>query len=275
MTNPLVTIVICTHNRADLLRRALLSAINQTYTNIEIIVSDDASVDDTEKLVESYIEQFNKVKIIYRRNKVNSGACYTRNEAFKIAKGKYIAGLDDDDEFTPDRLEYLLSIYQDKYAFVTSNTKVISQNKNKNLFSSEREISLNDILWENVVGTQVLVKKSRLLKLGGFDVSLKSSQDADMWTRLIESYGNAYRGNSITYVLHTEHDKERISTSNSKLEGMTKFLELHKLKMTKQQISYRIMKIEMYKRNRKVGFYLLKYLRFSLVSYIIRRQFQM
>ena len=69
--NELVSVYIITHNRVDLLRRCVLSVINQSYQNLEIIIIDDASNDDTKK----YIKSINDTRIIYLRNESNQGAC--------------------------------------------------------------------------------------------------------------------------------------------------------------------------------------------------------
>lgn len=236
MTNPLVTIVICTHNRADLLRRALLSAINQTYTNIEIIVSDDASVDDTEKLVESYIEQFNKVKIIYRRNKVNSGACYTRNKGIELARGEFITGLDDDDSFSEDRIQNFIDLYDDSYSFLSSNILIHKKgDKKTKLFRGSNVIGLNDLLWYNWVGNQVFVKKERVISVGGFDEDLKSAQDYDLWLKLIIQYGPSLRVANTTYSLFVDHDEPRITLSKNKNMGMIQFFNKYKQYMSNGQ----------------------------------------
>jgi len=239
MISDLVTIIICTHNRKELLTRAILSVQKQTYPNIEIIVSDDCSDYDIKSHLETLEEKLN-IKIVLRINESNKGACYTRNEGIKIAKGKYIAGLDDDDEFTPDRIYLLMENYNNKYSLITSNTLVITKNKKFNLYSGHKDkiITLNDSLWENKVGTQCLVEKKRILESGGFDSSLHSAQDADMWLRLIENYGPALRIKDVTYILHTEHDAPRITTSNKKTNGLITYTNKHAKKMSKGQLSY-------------------------------------
>nr|ADL32323.1 WemS [Proteus mirabilis] len=107
---PLVSIIISTYNRKNLLKRAITSAIKQDYPNIEIIISDDNSLDDNEEMIEN-IKKQTTIPIFYMKNKKNMGACFTRNQGIKIASGKYIAGLDDDDEFTPNRISLLVKIY--------------------------------------------------------------------------------------------------------------------------------------------------------------------
>ncbi|MEC4817783.1 MAG: glycosyltransferase family 2 protein [Scytonema sp. PMC 1069.18] len=100
----LVSVVIPTYNRSDYLRLAIESAINQTYKNIEIIISDDGSVDNTQELVESFQDS----RIRYRCNPKNLGIALNVIGAFQAARGKYVASLNDDDVWNEDFLEKLV-----------------------------------------------------------------------------------------------------------------------------------------------------------------------
>lgn len=246
MKNDLVSIVITTYNRTEMLKRAMLSVVNQTYRNIEIIVSDDNSTEDTESVVKE-VRSLSEIPIHYRRNSKNMGACFTRNEGIKIANGVFVTGLDDDDEFEPVRIKTLLENYSDNYSFVASNTKVITKTNSFNMFNNGNVVSIDDMMWENVIGTQVFVRKERILEIGGFDTSLTSAQDSDMWIRLINQYGNALRIKEPLYVLHTEHDQSRISTSKKKLNGLINYNNKYILLKNKSQLKYSNLKLKKYK----------------------------
>jgi glycosyltransferase involved in cell wall biosynthesis len=101
---PLVSVVIPTYNRPDYLQLAIESAINQTYKNIEIIVSDDGSVDNPQELVESFQDS----RIRFKRNPKNLGIALNVIGAFQAASGKYVASLNDDDVWNEDFLEKLV-----------------------------------------------------------------------------------------------------------------------------------------------------------------------
>ncbi len=103
-TNPLVSIIVPTYNRAHYLQVALESAVNQTYQHIEIIVADDGSSDATPTVVAS----FNDPRIIYRRNHVNQGMLANNLSAFDQAQGTYVANLHDDDQWQPNFLEKMI-----------------------------------------------------------------------------------------------------------------------------------------------------------------------
>ncbi len=102
MGNPLVSLIICCHNRADLLPQTLESALAQHYRPVEIIVLDDGSEDGTEVLMKGYGD-----RIRYHRQP-NQGIAVARSNACRLAKGEYITFLDDDDLIPPNRIEWLL-----------------------------------------------------------------------------------------------------------------------------------------------------------------------
>ena len=107
MNKPLVSVIIPTYKRADMLTKAIDSAINQTYKNIEIIVIDDNDPSskyrfETKKKLSSYIQSG---VIRYIENEKNLGGAITRNRAVEQSKGEYIAFLDDDDIFFPTKIE--------------------------------------------------------------------------------------------------------------------------------------------------------------------------
>ncbi|MFS1903896.1 glycosyltransferase [Vibrio lentus] len=274
ISKPLVSVVITTFERPSLLERAIESVMAQTYENIEVVVSDDCSSDNTRSLVNK-LARNSKFPIIYRCNDINSGACYTRNQGILIANGVYIAGLDDDDEFTKDRVQVLLSAYSDDYSFVCSNTIVLEKNSEFKMYKYplSKHISLEDALWENVIGTQVLVERERIVSIGGFDLSLPSSQDADMWIRLIESYGSALRLKQSTYLLHTEHDKPRISSSTNKLKGLKMYYEKHKHLMTPSQRKYNELKFLLWEGASFISMKCIRKLDLVNMFYMVKRQF--
>lgn len=104
MSEPLVSVIIPTYNRSAYLKEALESAVKQTYKNIEIIVSDNCSSENPQALVES----FQDPRIRFYRNSTNIGLFANAIEAFKKARGKYAASLNDDDKWQPDFLEKLV-----------------------------------------------------------------------------------------------------------------------------------------------------------------------
>jgi glycosyltransferase involved in cell wall biosynthesis len=106
---PLVSVITPTYNRVEYLKEALASAVKQTYKNIEIIISDNCSTDNTEEVVTSFTDP----RIRYWKQPQNMGMFTNQMHAFKMARGKYIASLHDDDIWNEDFLEKLVPCLED------------------------------------------------------------------------------------------------------------------------------------------------------------------
>lgn len=215
-SNLLVSIYIPTHNRVERLERALRSVLNQTYENYEILVCDDGSTDGTSAWVSE--QAAGNPKIRYFRNPVPRGACSARNLGIFAARGEFITGLDDDDEFLPERLERLLHIWNDDYAFVCSNFWSKRPEQEAKLYYPPENclLTLQQLLVKNVASNQVLTRTSRLQSIGGFREDVRRLQDWDTWLRLCSRYdGYFYREQTPLYILHHDHEAgaQRVSRS--------------------------------------------------------------
>jgi len=222
---PLVTVFMPTHNRRKLLERAVNSVFAQTFQNFELIIVDDASTDTTYEYLQALAEKESRVTFL--RNDVSQGACVARNKAIKIAKGKFITGLDDDDEFLPHRLQLLVAGYDDKYAFVNHGYIWHYGRHTKKVGYKPKEITLEEQLSLNYATNQVFVETSRLLAIGGFDESFKACQDYDVWTRLIIAYGTAKCLGDASYIVHQGHERPRITAGGNHALGYKQFFEKH------------------------------------------------
>jgi glycosyltransferase involved in cell wall biosynthesis len=107
LSEPSVSVIIPTYNRQHMVDRALGSVLNQTYRDVEVIVVDDCSSDDTEQV----IARIDDTRIRYMRHEINRGAPAARNSGFAAARGMYVAFLDSDDEWLPEKLEKQLNLF--------------------------------------------------------------------------------------------------------------------------------------------------------------------
>lgn len=185
-----VSIIIPTHNRANVVKRAIQSALNQTYKNIEVIVVSDGSTDNTDLVIRELLEKDSRLKYIsYNTPKGGNAA---RNIGIEAAIYDYIAFLDDDDEWMYDKLEKQMNLFKkdkeiglvytgSEIIYVDEDTSYISNPKNKGDLS-------NYILLENCIGTTstVVLKKEVINKVGAFDVNLGARQDYDLWIRICQ-----------------------------------------------------------------------------------------
>ena len=102
MRNPVVSIITPAYNCEKYIGATIESVLSQTFQDWEMIIVDDCSTDDTESVINPYCQKDSR--IIYKKLEVNSGAAVARNTAMSIAKGQYIAFLDSDDLWLPDKL---------------------------------------------------------------------------------------------------------------------------------------------------------------------------
>lgn len=237
-TQPLVSAVVATRNRAELLPRALDSVANQTYSNIELIVVDDGSTDNTAAVIKKYEGQF---PLKYIRNERSLGAPKARNKGIEAAAGEFIAGLDDDDEWHKDRISELIAAYSDEYSCITSDTTMVFP-KGEAAWKKKKVISLETLLFTNQVGNQVLARRERLLEVGGFDPDLSAAQDYDLWIRLCAAYGPIKNIQKPLQIIYMDHQENRI-TDQSSFEGYLKFYQKHKHRMNKKQRKYQLYKV--------------------------------
>ena len=124
----LVSIIMPSYNTADFISETIDSVLNQTYKNWELIIVDDCSTDNTDEVIEKYLSD---QRIRYLKNGKNSGAAISRNYALREAKGKWIAFLDSDDLWVPEKLEYQINFmkYND-YHFSYTNYEEIDEEGN-------------------------------------------------------------------------------------------------------------------------------------------------
>lgn len=231
-SNALVTVYIATHNRSELLIRAVKSVLNQTYSNIELIVADDGSSDDTYKKLLPFIEN---EQIQYVKNETPKGACTARNLALAIAKGEFITGMDDDDAMEPNRVEHLLKEYlSGDYSCIASSIKERTPSGDIVRTMDIGDVTLDDLLHYNILGNQVLTKTSNLKAIGGFDPDMPAFQDYDTWVRLVHKFGTAKKSAQASYIWFTDHSHGRISESSDRRKNAFElFYQKHSPLMSK------------------------------------------
>lgn len=178
MSDPVISCIIPTYNRAELLKCAIESTINQTFPSWELIIVDDGSIDSTEKVVSSYCKKYDK--IYYFKNPGKGGAA-ARNYGLRKSKGEYIAFLDDDDVNLPHRFESQLNAANKAgSAFIVSGYEVRDRDSNK--IKSQIKLELKGT--GAGFPSRWLIKRVLLEKVAGFDESFPSMQDIELSYRL-------------------------------------------------------------------------------------------
>ncbi|CAD5438519.1 Putative glycosyltransferase EpsE [Escherichia coli] len=218
-----------------LLQRALISLLQQTYRNFEVLVCNDASDEKYRSEYEKVINRFQNsfIRLVYIYNESKMGACASRNRLIKESKGEYITGLDDDDFFFPRRLETFITFPNlHKYSCITTAVTGHENYKVHKINHDGIEIDFNQMKNGNKMGNQVFVERDKLIHCGMFDEEMPAWQDYDTWFRLIQRFGTAYKISQPSMYLDTEHSNIRISTSSKAYIGYKKFVAKHSSSLT-------------------------------------------
>lgn len=181
-----VSIIIPTHNRLNLLKRAIESCVNQTWPLIEIIVVNDGSKDGTAE----YLNSLKNITVYH--NKFPKGGPYSRNIGAKHAKGAYITFLDDDDELLPEKVERQMNWFKNnpesKTGVLTCDMLAIRPDKKFIIENRKRGNVYRDLLQKYcVLGIHtMLIRRDIFEASGGFDLNLDSNQEYDLMIRMAE-----------------------------------------------------------------------------------------
>lgn len=218
MVDDLVSIIIPTHNRSEYVKRAIQSCLDQTYEDIEVIVVDDASTDNTEGVVTSFSDE----RVTYVRNDENLGAPKTRNRGLDLARGEYINFLDDDDELLPEKVREQVALFQtsdvSRLGVVTCDVLMIRGDEEDLRRNRKQGRIYKDLLTSYCVhGTETMLIKREALADVRFDPSFASNQEYDLSLQLAQSWGFDY----VPKLLSRKYaSKNQISTDyDKKLDG--------------------------------------------------------
>ena len=239
----LVSVIIPTHNRKGLLERAVNSVLEQTWSPVELVIVDDASDDETPAYLNQLQKDHDRIQVI--SNTESKGAAVSRNIAVQHASGEFITGLDDDDYWRPTRIERLIEEFEEGFSAVCSYDRMV-MNDREAVWKKPTMITLDDLLYYNRVGNQVLTKKEYLEEVGGYDEALPSAQDYDLWIRLVRQFGPVRTVTSPLQVVNMEEGvRERITTSDKKIEGYKQCYEKHEKWMSRKHKKYQKYRMKM------------------------------
>ena len=221
MFNPLVSIIIPTYNRADLIGNTLDSILVQTYTNWECIVVDDGSTDDTEIVVMDYVKSDARFQYHKRPETKIKGANACRNFGFEISKGELVNWFDSDDLMLDVALQSKLDAFDDSIDFVIGNSLNFDE---EGTISRPYQLNYNiPITAENFINqtigwitNDVLVKRE-VVKIS-FNEQLKSGQEYNFFSRLlfITNRGKYLKKDVSKRRIHSDSIQVKLSSSKQK-----------------------------------------------------------
>lgn len=216
---PKISILMGIYNCATTLAEAIDSILAQTYSNWELILCDDGSVDDTYAVAESYQQRYPE-KVILLKNERNMGLNHTLNHCLEHAGGEYIARMDGDDVSLPTRLEkeldYLMA--HPEYAIVSCPMVYFDENGDFRTGGCAYEAPQPSMLVRGTIHCHApcMVRTEAIRKVGGYSVEkrLLRVEDWHLWMKL---YAAGYRGRNLTEPLYKMRD-DRAATGRRKFK---------------------------------------------------------
>lgn len=222
----LISVVIPAYNRADIIGKCIDSVLNQTYDNIEVIVVDDCSTDNTVSVVNSIKDH----RIICYQLDSNHGACFARNYGVERANGQYIAFQDSDDIWVPDKLEKQMQyLEKGNYDLVFCGMRRISEKEKEEFYYppivfDESKDALYQILFENRISTQCILMRKAVFEKVKFDVSIKRFQDWDFAINVARYFGIGYINEALVI---SEIQENSISKNANRFNALSVIYDKH------------------------------------------------
>ncbi len=226
-----VSVVIPSYNSAAFLPDAVESVLKQDYKNIEVIVINDGSTDDTEKVMKPFFKN-KRVRYLYQEN---SGQAAARNKGIRICTGDYVAFLDADDLWTPNKLSLQLPVFNLSATIGVVYTNVAHIDVNGNRIQSPRRQFHNGFITDKllidnfVTGMASIVKKQCFDEIGLFDETLPMGVDWDLWLRISTRYEFHFL-NKVTYLYRQwdgQMSKNFLTRYECAIRIMDNFLSKH------------------------------------------------
>jgi glycosyltransferase involved in cell wall biosynthesis len=228
MKNDFITVVIPTYNRVTFLKDAIDSVLAQTFLDFELIVVDDGSTDDTPKLLSSYN---NKVRVI---TQTNQGPSAARNRGIEAAKSEWIAFLDSDDVWKPDKLKKQVQFITDNPDIKICQTEEVWIRNGKRVNPRKKHEMHSGWIYEKclplciVSPSSVMIHQDVFEKAGLFDETMLACEDYDLWLRVTPQYP-VFLVREQLIVKQGGHDDQQSRTIESldclRIKAMVKSLE--------------------------------------------------
>lgn len=227
---PLVSVIIPVYNRENLIKKSIDSVLCQTYKNLEVIIIDDESTDNTGEVV----KQINDERIKYYKNEKNLGPSGSRNKGIELSEGEFIAFQDSDDEWKMDKLEkqvILILNSPGSIAAVYCGMEFIDNQTGEKIGENLREVNFRENFTKGsyflTPSTQtVIIKRNVIKETGYFDERLFAQEDTELAIRISKKYDYAFVNESLVKV--TRNHEQLMSNSQNYILSREIIYDKHK-----------------------------------------------
>lgn len=232
MASPLVSVIIPTYNRANIVPRAIESVLRQTYDNLELIIVNDASNDSTEEVVRNYGDE----QLTYLAHETNRHVSAARNTGIDHASGEYVAFLDDDDEWLPEKLKRQINLLEGANNDVGMVYCWMEYRNGETVVRRYRPKLRGDIFKQTIGGQPIgacstlVVRNDVVDEIGGFDESLPRGNDGDFIRRVAQVCEVKYV-DEILVRHYIGHEHGRITDETP--DNITNAIKANKMKLEK------------------------------------------
>jgi len=223
----LVSVIVPVYNRARLVTETVDSILGQTYQNIEIILINDGSTDDSLAVIQALQHEHpDAIRII---DQENQGQTIARNQGIEKAEGKYIAFLDSDDLWMPDKLEQQIPLFVAGVGLVYGSVELINECGETTGFdpcepSVQGNIYPQLLVKNRMTGGSVVVLAEAIAKVGSFDPEFKAAENWDLWLRICKEHqARLVNKPVVKYRLHQNNmSKDALLMQDAKRQIMAK-----------------------------------------------------
>lgn len=237
---PLVSVIIPAYNHEKYVTDCLRSVAGQSYENLELIVLNDGSTDNTEILIKMFMEESSLTNIQFI-SKTNEGVCKTLNKGLELATGKYVTFLASDDMWEPEKLKKQVEFMErnSNIGLVFADAWFLKYTERTNIKWSDYKTNLDKYFKNGIQNTNmyfllltrpiipaltVMVRKQILDEIGGFDEKLVY-EDFDMWLRVAQKYPIGYI--DMPLALYRVHDKNISNNALFMMKGLFQTIKKH------------------------------------------------
>ena len=203
---PTISIVLPTYNRAVQLEQAIKSVLAQTYQDWELLIIDDGSTDETPEIVKKFREADLRIRYL---NGFHQGVSAARNLGVQHSQGAFIAFLDDDDLWLPEKLDRQMSLFaaHPEWAFVYTQADLRYADGKPGKPRTPLPVTFEALLGRNMIALpSVLIRKYIIVSLGGFNEAMDVSEDIDLWLRVASRHTFGAIPDALT-VCHQSRDR--------------------------------------------------------------------